>query len=148
MFTCQAISSVLMTRVNSLRVGFWRSCSPLVIQNHKGTCWKVFCCHGCTIELFWHIFPRLKRWKKSCIKRDAKKSAHSAPVSHGAFKHQLQILKVWYYPLLDLQKLHNICTFGLLHVWAVLTVPRQNWTFQNKIEQAFPHHVTIPLNLG
>jgi hypothetical protein len=50
--------------------------------------------------------------------------------------------------ILDLQKFHNICTFGLLHVWAVVTVPRQNWTFQNKIEQAFPHHVTIPLNLG
>ena len=74
MFTCQAISSVLMTRVNSLRVGFWRSCSPLVIQNHKGTCWKVFCCHGCTTELFWHIFPRLKRWKKSVSKEMQKKN--------------------------------------------------------------------------
>ena len=52
------------------------------------------------------------------------------------------------YIILDLQKFHNICTFGLLHVWAVLTVPRKNWTFQNKIEQAFPHHIIIPLNLG
>ena len=51
---------------------------------------------------------------------------------------------------LDLQKFHNICMFGLLHVWAVLPVTCQNWTFQNKIEQAFPRprHVIIPLNLG
>ena len=27
---------------------------------------------------------------------------------------------------LDLQKLYNICTFGLLHMWAVLTFPRRS----------------------
>ena len=26
----------------------------------------------------------------------------------------------------DLQKFNNVCPFGLLYVWAVLNVPRQN----------------------
>ena len=49
---------------------------------------------------------------------------------------------------LDRQKFHDICRFGLLHVEAVLTVPRQDWTLQKKLDQAFPHHVIVPLNLG
>jgi hypothetical protein len=49
---------------------------------------------------------------------------------------------------LDLQKFNNSSTFGLLYVWAVLNIPRPNWTFRDKIEQVFPHHVIIPLNLG
>ena len=83
---------------------------------------------------------------------EVKRRSHKALIGNfdleSSFWHPYLTTTINIYIYLDLQKFHNICTFGLLHVWAVLTVPRQNWTFQNKIEQAFPHHVIIPLNLG
>ena len=65
----------------------------------------------------------LRKGGKTHHPQNMKTTFHEQPPDINTFDSLSHNLCLRY---LDLQKLYNICTFGLLHMWAVLTFPRRS----------------------